>query len=70
MAEQAPDFSSKYDFVLVFPWSLDDSHPRKPYVVDTVRKISEAGLEIFSYLSIQNDEVFQGAFILFPYIEP
>lgn len=51
------DFSDKYDLVLVFPWSEDDSNKKKPHVIEAVRRISEAKFETFTYLSVQKDEL-------------
>ncbi len=57
MEANGNDFCSQYDLVVVFPWSEDDSNPDKPHVVEMMRRVSEAHLETFSYLSIQKDEV-------------
>ena len=57
MDSSGKDFCSQYDLVVVFPWSEDDSNPNKPHVVEIMRRVSEARLETFSYLSIQKDEV-------------
>jgi hypothetical protein len=52
------EICDQYDLVLVFPWSIDDSHKKKPKVIEAVRKINEnKAFEYFQYLSVQNDEV-------------
>ena len=52
------EICDQYDLVLVFPWSVDESHKKKPKVIEAVRKINEnKAFEFFQYLSVQSDEV-------------
>eukprot|EP01038_Epipyxis_sp_PR26KG_P015834 gene15834-21454_t len=50
------EFSSKFDYVLVFKMGKDGS--QSPYAKESVHAIINAGLEVFTYLSIQGDELF------------
>jgi hypothetical protein len=51
------EFSDEYDYVLVLPWSEDDSEKKKPYTIEIVRKLDQANIEYFCYLSVQKDEL-------------
>ena len=50
------EFSSKFDYVLVFKMGKDNS--QSPYAKDSTYALLEAGLEVYTYLSIQEDELY------------
>lgn len=51
------DISSQYDLVLVFPWG-EKYEKKKDRVMGAVEKLTNCGsFELFSYLSVQKDEV-------------
>lgn len=51
------DLSGKYDLAIFCPWNVDGSHKHKNRVEEMVRRIGEAGIETFVYLSQQKDEL-------------
>jgi hypothetical protein len=51
------DFSDKFDLAIFAPWSEDGKHKHKARVEEMVRRIKVSGLETFTYLSGQKDEL-------------
>lgn len=51
---QGDGFASEYDYVLVFPMDGTKQTPAAKFVITALQ---HAGLEVFSYLSIQEDEL-------------
>jgi hypothetical protein len=53
------EFSAAYDYVMVFPMEGADNMPKKQSETakSVMKTMEDAGLEIFPYLSVQNDEL-------------
>lgn len=59
-AEAGEEFCMQYDYVAVFPWFPDDPKWKSKeefHILRMVRWIAESGLQIYPYLSVQNDEL-------------
>jgi hypothetical protein len=53
-AEPNPEFSDGFDYVMVFP--MKEVHQTK-VTKFCIHEIMEAGLEVFTFLSVQDDEL-------------
>lgn len=54
------EFSMQFDYVAIFPWLPGDAKWKSNeefHIVRMVRWIAESGLEIYPYLSVQDDEL-------------
>lgn len=51
------DFSSTYDYVLVFPMGGENHDEQTKYAKYCIHNMMAAGLEVFTYLSVQYDEL-------------
>jgi hypothetical protein len=57
MAETAVDFSSNFDYVIVFPLIGKDKNQQSPAAKFIFSELINAGLELYPYLSVQADEL-------------
>jgi hypothetical protein len=51
------EFSSQFDYVFIFPMLEKDYSKQSPYAQHIADVFVNTGLELFSYLSVQNDEL-------------
>ena len=51
------EFSSQYDYVFIFPMLEKDYSKQSPFAQYISQALINSGFEIFSYLSVQNDEL-------------
>lgn len=54
--KDATNYSETFDYVMVFPLNKDGS--QTDYYKDAMLRMLEAGLEVFSYKSVQEDELY------------
>lgn len=57
-SSSSPELSNKYDYCMVFKLEgVDGSYKQSDVAKYCVKKMLEKGLELFSYLSVQRDEL-------------
>jgi hypothetical protein len=57
-ANDMKEFSAKFDLVMVFPMEGENKQQQTDACKHIVYEMLEAGLEIFTYLSVQDDELY------------
>lgn len=57
-ANDMKEFSAKFDLVLVFPMEGENKQQQTDVAKHLMYEMLDAGLEIFTYLSVQDDELY------------
>jgi len=52
------EFSAQFDLAIVFPMEGENHTQQSDVAKHTIYELMEAGLEVFTYLSVQDDELY------------